>query len=184
MCSSGVLHQMFMVLFGRWRDNEAFGQVTKYYESWLMHCGVLQTAACSLLGSRVLNPTEGWKPDPSAGWGNWSPGALILFPMYVRSGRSTSASQVYWFAHLKSSNPWRARHFPFIISLCNTRFSYWMYFWQWRLIASWAVIVTVQPAAWGVWVFLSTVPWETTSEHWVWFGAPQNQAGNNRQTPK
>lgn len=163
MCSSGVLCHMFTVLVVRWRDRGAFGEVTKYYKSWVMRCGVLQTAACSLLGSQVLNPTEGWKPDPSAASlrrGSRSLGALILFPMYVRSGRSTSASQVYWFTHLKASNPWSARYFPFVISLCNTRLSYWMYFWQWRLISSWAVIVTVQPAAWGMWIFLSTDTWE------------------------
>lgn len=178
MCSSGVLHQMFMVLVVSWRDNEAFGQVTKCCESWLMCCGVLQTAVCSLLGSLVLNPMEAWKPDPSAAslrWGNWSPGALILFPTYVRSGRSTSASQVYWFALLNASNPWSARYFPFVISTFNMTFSYWMYFWQWRLVASRAVIVTMQPAAWGMWVFLSTATWETTSEHSIWFGAPRNQ---------
>ena len=119
-CSSGVLYQVFMVLVARWWDNEAFIKVTEHYESWVMHCGVLQTAACSLWGSRILNPTGRWKPDPSAAslrWGNRSPGASVLILMYVRSGRSTSASQVYWFAHLKTSDPWRARYFPFIIPL-------------------------------------------------------------------
>lgn len=96
-------------------------------------------------------------------WRNWSPGALILFLTYVRSGRSTSASQRYWFAHLNASDPWSARYFPVVTSLCNMRFGYWMYSWHWRLIASWTVIVTVPPAAWGMWVFLSAGTWETTS---------------------
>lgn len=42
---------VFVVLVVRWRDNDAFGQITKCYESQLMHCGVLLAAVCSLLGS-------------------------------------------------------------------------------------------------------------------------------------